>query len=41
MSYLEGYHAAKSALEWQYEIGIDEAISDVPINRYEIHTISS
>ena len=24
MSHLEGYHAAKSALEWQYEIGIDE-----------------
>ncbi len=38
MSHLEGYHAAKSALEWQYEIGIDEAISNVPINRYEIHT---
>ncbi|MDA9178265.1 uracil-DNA glycosylase [Amylibacter sp.] len=38
MRHLEGYHAAKSALEWQYEIGIDEAISNVPINRYEIHT---
>ena len=37
MSHLEGYHAAKSALEWQYEIGIDEAISNVPINLSLIH----
>lgn len=27
--------AALAALEWQYEMGVDEAISETPINRYE------
>ena len=36
MSDLQDFYDAKSALEWQYEIGVDETISDLPINRYEI-----
>lgn len=30
------YHAALSALEWQIELGADEAISETPVNRYEL-----
>ena len=29
------WHAAKAALDWQVEMGITEAISEVPINRFE------
>jgi DNA polymerase len=30
------YMAAKAALEWQIELGVDECISETPINRYEV-----
>jgi len=30
------YHAAMAALEWQIELGADEAITDAPINRYDL-----
>lgn len=30
------YHAAMAALEWQIELGADEAIGEDPINRYEL-----
>ena len=36
MSNSQSFYEAKLALEWQYEFGVDEAISDAPINRYEI-----
>lgn len=36
MNNLNDFYELRSALEWQYEIGVDEAISDTPINRYEI-----
>ncbi|MCK0151453.1 uracil-DNA glycosylase [Marivita sp. S6314] len=29
------WHAARAALEWQVEMGVTEAISDAPINRFE------
>ena len=29
------WHAARAALEWQVEMGVTEAISDVPVNRFE------
>ncbi|MEH6833365.1 MULTISPECIES: uracil-DNA glycosylase [Falsihalocynthiibacter] len=31
-----GYYEAKALLEWQIELGADEAIEDSPIDRYEI-----
>ncbi|MCB1400148.1 MAG: uracil-DNA glycosylase [Rhodobacteraceae bacterium] len=30
------YHAALAALEWQLEAGVDEPITDAPLNRYEL-----
>ncbi len=30
------YHAARAALEWQMELGADEPIGDLPVNRYEV-----
>ena len=30
------YMAAKAALEWQIELGVDECISESPVNRYEV-----
>jgi DNA polymerase len=30
------YTAAKAALEWQIELGVDECISETPINRYDV-----
>jgi len=30
------YMAAKAALEWQIELGVDECINETPINRYEV-----
>ncbi len=30
------YHTAKALLEWQVEFGVDEAISETPVNRFEI-----
>ena len=30
------YMAAKAALEWQIELGVDECISETPINRYDV-----
>lgn len=35
MSQAYDYYVTKSALEWQLEIGVTEAICDVPVNRYE------
>lgn len=29
------FHAARALLEWQMELGADEAVGDVPVNRYE------
>jgi len=31
-----GYVAAKAALEWQLELGADEAIGDAPVDRYAL-----
>lgn len=39
MSNSQSFYEAKLALEWQYEFGVDEAISDAPINRYEIEIV--
>lgn len=30
------FHTAKALLEWQIEMGVTEAISEMPINRYEV-----
>ena len=30
------WHAALAALEWQVEAGVDEAIADAPVNRYDL-----
>jgi uracil-DNA glycosylase family 4 len=30
------FHAAKALLEWQMELGADEPIAEVPVNRYEV-----
>lgn len=30
------YHSALSALAWQIELGADETIGDVPVNRYDV-----
>ncbi|NSX56488.1 uracil-DNA glycosylase [Parasulfitobacter algicola] len=30
------FHTAKALLDWQVEMGATEAISDVPVNRYEV-----
>lgn len=30
------YHTAKALLEWQVEFGVDEAICDAPVNRFEV-----
>jgi len=30
------FYTAKALLEWQVELGADEAICDQPINRYEL-----
>ncbi|MDX1785526.1 uracil-DNA glycosylase [Roseovarius sp. ZX-A-9] len=30
------YYSARAALQWQVELGADEALGDVPINRYEL-----
>jgi DNA polymerase len=29
------WHAARAALDWQVELGVTEAISETPVNRYE------
>lgn len=31
-----GYHQARALLEWQVELGADEAIGEVPVNRYDL-----
>ena len=31
-----GYHDALALLEWQIELGADEAICDAPVNRYDL-----
>lgn len=38
MDSAEQYFEAKAALEWQIELGADEAIGDVPLDRYELVT---
>lgn len=30
------YHTAKALLEWQVEFGVDEAIAEAPVNRFEV-----
>ena len=30
------FHAALSALDWQVELGADEAICEAPVNRYDL-----
>jgi uracil-DNA glycosylase len=30
------FHAAKAMLLWQMELGADEAIGEVPVNRYAV-----
>ncbi|WP_113912399.1 uracil-DNA glycosylase [Roseovarius dicentrarchi] len=30
------FHSLRALLEWQVELGADEAIGDVPVNRYEV-----
>lgn len=30
------FYTAKALLEWQVEFGVDEAISDTPVNRFEV-----
>ncbi|WP_103257846.1 uracil-DNA glycosylase [Tabrizicola aquatica] len=32
----DDWHAALAALAWQVEAGVDEVISDAPVNRYEL-----
>jgi len=34
------YYQAKALLEWQVELGVDEAISETPVNRYEVPAIA-
>lgn len=36
MESAEAYWAARAALEWQVELGVDEALSEEPINRFEL-----
>ena len=36
MDSAEQYFEAKAALEWQIELGADEAIGDAPLDRYEL-----
>ncbi|PHQ99195.1 MAG: uracil-DNA glycosylase [Marinosulfonomonas sp.] len=36
MDSAEQYYEAKAALEWQVELGADEAIGDEPLDRYEL-----
>ena len=31
-----GYSQAKALLEWQIELGVDEAIGEAPVNRYDL-----
>jgi DNA polymerase len=35
MSLAHDYYATKAALEWQFEMGVDEAIAEAPINRFD------
>ena len=30
------YHTAKALLEWQVEFGVDETMSETPVNRFEV-----
>ncbi|AVO39781.1 uracil-DNA glycosylase [Pukyongiella litopenaei] len=32
----QDYHTARALLDWQVELGVTEAIGDVPVNRYEL-----
>lgn len=40
MDSVSEYHEAFGALSWQVELGADEAILDVPVNRYELDDIA-
>ena len=35
-----GYYDAKALLKWHVELGVDEAISEAPINRYELPKVA-
>ena len=30
------WHMARAALQWQAELGVSDAVGDVPIDRYEV-----
>ena len=30
------YYATKAALEWQFEMGVDETIGEMPVNRFDV-----
>ena len=32
----DDYHALRAMLEWQFDLGVTEAILDAPVNRYEV-----
>ena len=36
MESAQEYWAARAALEWQVELGADEALSEGPVNRFEL-----
>lgn len=35
------FYALRAALDWQIELGADEAIGDVPVNRYEVPEVTT
>ncbi|WP_439109843.1 uracil-DNA glycosylase [Lentibacter sp.] len=36
MESAQQYWAARAALDWQVELGVDEALSETPVNRFEL-----
>lgn len=41
MESAQEFYALKAALDWQVDLGVDEAIQDVPVNRFETVEISA